>query len=139
MSSKHKVVVDTNLWVSFLLTKRFNFIDEVLDSGVATLVFSQELLAELLDVVARPKLKSFFATRDLDTLLYLIEDKALFYEVGTVVSACRDEKDNFLLALAQESGADYLLTGDKDLLVLKKFGLTNIITLATYKDIVELL
>ena len=139
MVNNHKIIIDTNLWVSFLLTKNYNFIDEWLDSGVATLVFSQELLNELLGVIARPKLKSFFATRTLESLLRLIEEKSLFYKVTAVVSACRDEKDNFLLALAKESQADYLLTGDKDLLVLKKFEQTHIITIATYKDIVELM
>jgi predicted nucleic acid-binding protein len=121
MLSRHKVIIDTNLWVSFLLTKRFNFVDE------------------LLDVVARPKLKPFFAPQLLDSLLQLIEESALFYEVETTVSVCRDEKDNFLLALAKESQADYLLTGDKDLLVLKKFEQTSIITIAAYKDVIKLM
>lgn len=138
MLSNHKIIVDTNLWVSFLLTKNYSFVDELLDLGIATLVFSQELLDELLSVVARPKLKRFFTTHSLESVLRLITDNALFYEVATTVSACRDEKDNFLLALAQESQADYLLTGDKDLLILKKFEQTNIITVATYKDIIKL-
>ncbi len=139
MLSKHKVIIDTNLWVSFLLTRRISFVDDMLDSGIATLIFSRELLNELLDVVARPKLKPFFAARQLDNLLQLIEECALFYEVATTVSVCRDEKDNFLLALAKESRADYLLTGDKDLLVLEKFEQTNIITIAAYKDIIKLM
>jgi predicted nucleic acid-binding protein len=37
-----------------------------------------------------------------------------------------------LLALSQDRDADFLLTGDEDLLTLKKFGETRIMTLAEY-------
>jgi len=53
----------------------------------------------------------------------------------TVVSAievCRDPKDNFLLSLAIDGKADYLLTGDKDLLELKQIQQTKIQTLTDF-------
>lgn len=50
-------------------------------------------------------------------------------EVESIVTICRDPKDNFLLALAKDGKADYLITGDNDLLVLNKFGKTKIITI----------
>lgn len=49
-------------------------------------------------------------------------------QVSSVVDICRDEKDNFLLALAKDSKADYLITGDADLLTIKKFEHTEILT-----------
>lgn len=45
-----------------------------------------------------------------------------------VISPIRDEKDLYLLALADTVQADYILTGDKDLLVLKKHNKTCILT-----------
>jgi predicted nucleic acid-binding protein len=57
---------------------------------------------------------------------------------GSVVSSvtlCRDEKDNFLLSLARDAQADYLLTGDKDLLVLRTFEKTQILTIAEFRKI----
>ena len=57
-----------------------------------------------------------------------------FLEVKSIVTVCRDSKDNFLLALAKDGQADYLLTGDKDLLELKKFGKTRIKTIVTFID-----
>lgn len=48
-------------------------------------------------------------------------------DVKSQTTGCRDEKDNFLLALAIDSKADFLLTGDKDLLEIKKIGKTRII------------
>ena len=53
-------------------------------------------------------------------------------EVKSAVTHCRDNKDNFLLALAKDGKADYLLTGDKDLLELKSFGKTKIKTIVLF-------
>ena len=55
-------------------------------------------------------------------------------EVKSIVTICRDPKDNFLLALAKDGKADYLITGDKDLLDLKKFGKTKIKTITNFID-----
>ena len=55
-------------------------------------------------------------------------------EVESSVTVCRDPKDNFLLALAKDGKADYLLTGDKDLLDLIKFGKTKIKTITEFID-----
>jgi uncharacterized protein len=49
-----------------------------------------------------------------------------------VVTICRDSKDNFLLSLAIDGRADYLLTGDSALLDLKKIGKTKIITISEF-------
>jgi putative PIN family toxin of toxin-antitoxin system len=97
------------------------------------LVFSAELLLEFLDVVKRPKLKKYFAKTDIENLLEIIEEYAVFIEVTSVVDSCRDKKDNFLLALAKDSSANYLITGDNDLLEIKKFEETEIITITEYK------
>jgi len=48
-------------------------------------------------------------------------------EVSSKINECRDSKDNFLLNLAVDSKADYLITGDNDLLIIKKIKKTKII------------
>jgi uncharacterized protein len=55
-------------------------------------------------------------------------------ESKSIVSACRDPKDNYLLALAKDSSADFLITGDRDLLVLERFDRTQIVT---YQDFLK--
>lgn len=55
-------------------------------------------------------------------------------QVESFVTVCRDSKDNFLLALEKDGKADYLLTGDKDLLDLIKFGKTKIKTITAFID-----
>lgn len=52
--------------------------------------------------------------------------------VTSSVKLCRDEKDNFLLALAKDGAATHLISGDKDLLDLEKIGKTKILTMTNY-------
>ncbi len=39
-----KIIIDTNPWISFLITKDFDKLDEIIFSHNGILVFSQELL-----------------------------------------------------------------------------------------------
>lgn len=133
MRKKLRIIIDTNLWISFLLTRRLSFLDNLLEGGKITLIFSQELLTEFLEVVKRPKFKKFFGETELELLLEIIEQSADFIPVTSTVNVCRDVKDNFLLALARDGSANYLITGDKDLLVIKQFGKTKIVTIAEFK------
>lgn len=55
----------------------------------------------------------------------------------TSVNLSRDVKDNFLLAIAADGSADYLVTGDSDLLVLKEFGKTRIVTMEVFLETLE--
>ena len=50
---------------------------------------------------------------------------------------CRDKKDNFLLDLAGNGNADYLITGDEDLLVLKEFKGTKILNFREFDNFFE--
>ena len=133
MQKKHRIIIDTNLWISFLLTKKFAFLDKLMEKNKVRLLFSQELFDEFLEVIKRPKLQKFFSGKDVILLLEIINQYADIIEVKSKISICRDEKDNFLLALAKDGSANFLITGDKDLLVIKRFEKTEIITIAAYK------
>ena len=129
-----KVIIDTNLWIHFLISKDFLAFDRLLNEEVI-LVFSKELLEEFLEVAQRPKFQRFFSLQSVYDLLEIIQRKAIFVEVISEVAVCRDYKDNFLLALAKDAKADFILTGDNDLLVLNPFEETSIITISTFLSI----
>ncbi|MDQ3111832.1 MAG: putative toxin-antitoxin system toxin component, PIN family [Bacteroidota bacterium] len=84
------------------------------------LLFSAELITEFIEVAQRPKFKKYFSLDDLQDLILRVREKADFIHIKSSVSICRDKKDNFLLALAKDGKATHLITGDKDLIVLKK-------------------
>ena len=130
--TKHKIVIDTNLWISFLLTTDYSKIDSLLSNETIILLFSEELIDEFVEVAQRPKFRKYFSLDDLENLLVKVRTKAEFISVTSIVDICRDTKDNFLLALAQDGKATHLITGDNDLLVLQKIGKTKIITITKY-------
>lgn len=115
-----------------MLTKDLSKFDAIIADELITLVFCQELIDEFVAVTQRSKFKKYFDLDDVESLLLKIRNRAIFVEVKTTVTACRDPKDNFLLALSLDANATHLITGDKDLLVLKKYGRTKILTIAEY-------
>ena len=132
---KHRIVIDTNLWISFLLTSDYSKIDPMFADNKITLLFSQELIDEFVEVAQRPKFRKYFPIDDLEDLLKKIRTKAEFISVTSIVDLCRDPKDNFLLALAQDGNSTHLLTGDKDLLALEQVGKTKILTITNYRTL----
>lgn len=54
---KTRIIVDTNLWISFLIGKKLAGLLDFLSDEKVELVVSQELLNEVLEVASRPKLK----------------------------------------------------------------------------------
>ena len=130
MSIKIKrIIIDTNLWISFLITNDFNKLDHFLNSDKYLVVFSDELFDEFLEVVHRGKFVRYFNDLNIKILVEIINEKALFVKVFSIVNVCRDVKDNFLLSLAIDGDVDYLITGDNDLLILKHYKKTSILTI----------
>ena len=131
---KDRIIIDTNLWISFLLSKDYVKLDKLFNSENLILLFSRELLDEFVEVARRPKFKKYFSISDLNELLTEIHSRAEFIEVTSEVNLCSDEKDDFLLALAKDGNADFLVTGDNDLLELEKFEKTKILTITNYLE-----
>lgn len=125
MRSK-KIVLDTNLWISFLISKRLDEIDDLVTNGKIILIFSKESIEEFITVAKRTKFEKYFSYENLNELLHWFEKFGKLVDVKIKLNECRDFKDNFLLNLAVESKADYLVTGDIDLLIIKKIKKTKI-------------
>ena len=129
---KGRIIIDTNLWISFLLTNNFSKLDKLFAEKSIVLLFSEELLDEFIGVASRPKFKKYFGLRLLESLLSQIRSRAEFIQVTSAINLCRDPKDNFLLCLAKDGHADFLITGDKDLLELNQIESTKILTFTDY-------
>ncbi len=126
-NKKIRIVLDTNIWVSYLISKKHIRIDKLLRSETVELVFSEELLLEFIEVTDRPKLRKYFKQEDITDLLDSMNEVGTIVKLTSKVNKCRDEKDNFLLALCKDGKVDYLVSGDEDLLTLEEFGKTKII------------
>ena len=128
-----RVVLDTNVWISFLIGKRVQGLRLLLARQQTVVIVAQELLDELSEVVERPKMARYFPPDKARELLQYLRLQGEMISIVSDVQVCRDTKDNFLLALAQDSQADFLVTGDLDLLVLDSFGRTRIVTPAAFE------
>jgi len=132
-----KIILDTNILISFLITRDFEKLDDFILSGKIILIFSEELLDEFISVVQRPKFHKLFLPDDVESLINFFLDQGLLVDVVSDLNPCRDPKDNFLLNLANDGEADYLISGDKDLLDLDPFGKTRIVTMSEFLKMIE--
>ena len=133
MSKKLKIILDTNVLISFLISKELNFLDELFFSTNVKLLFSKESLHELFEVIERPKISKYFTSIKQDSLFNQLNQVSLLIETKSKINVCRDPNDDFLLILAKDGKADYLITGDKDLLILNPFNKTKICTPTEFK------
>jgi len=132
-----KVVIDTNIWISYLLGSLLQGMDEKILSKEIKVVVSEEMLKELSEVASRPKFKNILTVRRIKELFSLLDSYAIVVSPSQKVNACRDKKDNFLLEIALEGKADYLITGDEDLLVLDSFHNTKIVKPKDFEGIFQ--
>lgn len=123
-----KVIFDTNVWIGFLIGKRLTKIKQYISNRGITIVITNQLFTEIKTVTSRPKLKKYFPQQSVQELIELLETVAQNVEVKPTHFICRDLKDNFLLDLIDYSKADFLVTGDKDLLALNPFKTAQILS-----------
>ena len=134
MDRPNRLILDTNLWISYLISSRLLAIDRLLEEKKIVLLFSPESLQEFIEVVRRPKFEKFFSEEDVKELLILFDHFGELVKVESEVEVCRDPNDNFLLSLAKDGQADFLITGDKDLLVIQEFEGTRIVTFKEFEE-----
>ena len=131
--TKFRVIVDTNCWISFLIGRRLSKLVDLLSNERIQLIICDELLVEIREVTARPKFAKYFPAKDVESLIEFMQIIGETFEPTQTVKLCRDEADDYLLALAIEAHAHYLVTGDQDLLVLQEIGTCRIIDAATFE------
>ncbi len=126
-----KIVFDTNIYISALLTK-----DSLSDrlyqhwrNHRFTLYTSQAQLAEIRRVSRYAKLKGLLKPTQVGALINLLKEDSYIIKPREIPNDSIDPDDNLILAIALETKADYLVSLDlKDVLRLKKLGKTKIVS-----------
>jgi hypothetical protein len=134
-SRRIKVIIDTNLFISFLIGKKLQGLKKKVVDFRFELIFAEQSIQELMMVSQRQKFNKFFKAEDLDNLVDLIKTIGRIFKITHVPAICRDPKDDYLLDLARKSKADYLVTGDIDLLEIESYKGTRIITVKEFDQI----
>jgi putative PIN family toxin of toxin-antitoxin system len=124
-----KVVLDTNILVSALLFKgELAAIVDLWEKGKIMPVLSKETFAEFKTVLEYPK---FSLT--VQEIKVIIEEEVLpYFEVieitDNIKGICRDADDDKFLACALSASADFIVTGDRDLLDMGKYKSIRIVS-----------
>jgi uncharacterized protein len=128
MNEKIKVVLDTNTIVSALLfpqsITRLAFNKVINDCQI---VASTQTLAEVEEVIMRRKFDKYEPKNERRVFVEEIHKRAIFIEPTETITDCRDPKDNKFLELAVAANADFIVTGDLDLLILNPFRTISIL------------
>ena len=120
-----RAVVDTNILVRSLIKPQGTVgpVLRRLREGAYRLLYSETLLAELVDVLGRPRIRGKYGIGpdDVATVLTLIDLRGELVVPRRRITICRDPKDNQVLEAATSGSAGVIVTGDDDLLVLNPF------------------
>ncbi len=133
MSSLVRCVFDTNVIISALLfenSKPAQAFQYALANGEVLL--SLDLLEELNEVLGRKKFNRYVTNEEREEFLETLIERAVLIEIVENIQECRDPKDDKVLELALNGEAQYIITGDRDLLVLNPFRNVKVITVEDF-------
>ena len=139
-----RVLLDANVLISFLLAPdRGGPVHQVVWAGLQgsfVLLLPEELLQELSRKIHEKKyLANRISPEDLQEFVHLVSELGeLIPPIGMEIPAVtRDPKDDYLLAYALIGEADYLMSGDADLLILEQIGELRIVSPRAFSGILE--
>lgn len=135
-----RVVLDANIWISFLLTrgKTIASIFKTWEKEKFSLIVTEEIILEIEQVVERLSLKRIINYEDARALVKRLKKNTELIVSFSDINISSDKNDNRYLACALDGEADYLVTGDKKhLLPLKRIGKTKIVSPKEFSKILE--
>jgi putative PIN family toxin of toxin-antitoxin system len=127
-----RAVIDTNIMIRALIKPQGTVgpILTHLRSGDYTLIYSEPLLDELLAKLALPRLREKYQLDSpvVEALVSLFALRGDLVYPPRTVKVCRDAKDDMLIEASLAGNAEYIVTGDEDLLVLRRFETVRMVT-----------
>ncbi len=103
--------------------------------GRRSILLSLAALHELAEVLERPKFDRYLTAEQRDRFVGALIRSSTFLDPREPIDACRDAKDNKFLELAVAGQAEYIVSGDEDLLVLDPFRGIRIVTPAEFLEV----
>jgi putative PIN family toxin of toxin-antitoxin system len=121
-----KIVLDTNVIIAAFATRGLCHSVFELCLDRFEIILSEPILKEI-SVNLNHKIK--LPLRQCDVIVSYLRDNCSMSEIDDVDgSLCRDKSDIHVLGLAERSSAQYIITGDKDLLDVASYKKTKIVT-----------
>jgi uncharacterized protein len=141
-----RVLLDANILISYLLTPDGASPPvRIVEAAVwpkFVLLLPEALVEEMVvRIGSKPYLADRIRSAELTQFLEILRSAAEIIPRITedIPAVTRDPKDDYLLAYALVGRADYLVTGDADLLMFRRLGNTQIVTPRDFGRILETL
>jgi uncharacterized protein len=128
-----RALVDTNVLVSALIS-RFGSSKQIVDAwhaGTFELITAPAVIAEAARALRYDRVMKRYnlSEESVEALLAsLWSDASIVGDPVAIEAICADPNDDFLLAICRDSGADYLVTGDRLVREVGVYGRTQIVT-----------
>ncbi|OGK25022.1 putative toxin-antitoxin system toxin component, PIN family [Candidatus Roizmanbacteria bacterium RIFCSPLOWO2_01_FULL_37_13] len=130
-----KIILDTSVIIAFLLSKGSTNLAEIIKLAKTkkiALLVCKEIFLELQNTLHLKKIKKTSSYKSVIIARFIAWYKynAVFVSLTKLeqIKLARDWNDNIFIQLSIQTDADYLISVDKDLLILKKAGKTIIVT-----------
>ena len=127
-----RIILDSNWWISLAIMHFQNKLVLLISNPDFQFISCDELEIELKKILAEKRIQKYLSTEIKKVFWYNYFEIVEYHKIKSSVIVSRDKKDNYLLALAKDARVDFLITGDKDLLILKQFENTTILTLTEF-------
>ena len=130
-TKNRRVVLDVNVWISIFGKNDFRVVRSFV-ARKTTILRSQELESELLRVMGYKKFKW---QKPKEFYYKFLCDFTEFHPTVPIFTDCSDPNDNYLFDLAIQAKADYLVSGDGDVLEVKINPPPQIISYTQFKEL----
>ena len=133
-----KIIIDTNLWILLLIGKKLSEMRALCNSDTISVYICEELITEFIRIASHEKIRKYAPEERAKETVNLMKLSCIEVAIRNAVVSLhlRDINDLYLLALADIVKANYILTGDKDLLTLQSHNQTKIVT---YNEFIQLI
>jgi uncharacterized protein len=132
-----KVVIDSNVWISYFINERINYLTKWFLNESVEIFISDELIKEIVEVLQRPKFRSRKSKDDISDFINLLTNLGSNKKVRSIFKNSPDADDNFLFDLCIASQAKYLITSDKKLLNFHSGLELSIITFSEFRQLLS--
>ena len=127
-----KCVVDTNVLISAALSKGapFRILEHLIKNNA--LIFSKETISELSSRKTQSKFDKYVSAEDREAYVNNLILSADLVIIDNLIQGCRDRDDDKFLKTAVKGDAQFIITGDQDLLAMHRFEGIDIVTVQEF-------
>ena len=127
-----KCVVDTNVLISAALTKGvpFRIVEHLIKNNA--LIFSKETISELSSSITKSKFDKYVSADDREAYVNNLILSADLVIIDNLIQGCRDRDDDKFLETAVKGDAQFIISGDQDLLTMHRFEGIDIVTVQVF-------